>query len=317
MSQIYSKYCPCCEKKLMINYRRIDSLLEVVPEGLDRPNHVIVDIKRCKKCGLYETLPVSDQRSISQMYNDDSLSFSNSLSKVKHKGLTTTLNELKLISKNPPAKILEIGCGAGNFLINANLAGYDVTGIDLDKKAVEHVKNNLGLKAYNCSLDQLDSEKKFDVIVLLGVFEHIPDPNSFLNTLKSYLNKNGELIIGVPNVKSINQWVSKLSKHSWDMFLEPGHIYHYEINTLTKILNNSSFQLKKWKTATVKIRGKVPFFKNRIYQVEQKIKSYTEKYYLAEIFYTLLLKSLDIFKVGDTLVANFTVNHTNKIYDKR
>jgi len=131
------------------------------------------------------------------------------------------------------------------------------------------------------------------------------------------MHEDSELIIGVPNVRSINKWIANRSVHSWDMFLEPGHIYHYEINTLKKILNNSSFRLNKWKTATVKIRGKIPFFKNRIYQIEYKVRSYIEKYYLAKMLYIFLLKSLDIFKVGDTLIANFKINNINKSYVKR
>ena len=297
-------FCPHCEDKLMTDYKSVNSFLKKVPQGLDRPSTVSVKIIRCLNCGIHQTIFKSDFRSIQQMYSEDSLSFENSLSKVDNRKLTTTIDELDLIHQSPPAKLLEIGCGAGNFLLRAYNAGYDVTGIDLDKKAIKFVTNKLKLNAYNCSLNDLDPKSKYDIIVLLGVFEHIPDPNNFLIKIKSFLSKNGELIIGVPNLRSINQWVSKFSRHSWDMFLEPGHIYHYNYQNLKDLFNKHGYKLTKWKTATVTIRGKIPFMPSRNPRHEEFIRNITKNNFILEFIYIFFLKIFDVFKLGDTIILN-------------
>ncbi len=297
-------FCPNCEDELMKDYKSVNSHLKEVPEGLDRHSSVSVKIVRCINCGIHQTIFKSDNRSIQEMYSRDSLSFKNSLSKVNNLELTTTIDELNLIRQSAPAKLLEIGCGAGNFLLRAQNAGYDVTGIDLDKKAINFVTNKLNLNAYNCSLEDLDPKSKYDIIVLLGVFEHIPDPNKFLINIKSFLRKNGELIIGVPNLRSINCWVSKFSRHSWDMFLEPGHIYHYNHKNLRELFKKHGYKLTNWKTATVTIRGKIPFMPSRNPSHEEFIRKIITNRFILKV-YLLFLKIFDVFKLGDTVILNF------------
>ena len=146
---------------------------------------------------------------------------------------------------------------------------------------------------------------KFDIVVLIGVFEHIEDPNNLINMIKSLLKKDGEIILALPNVFSINRFVAYFSKHEWDMFLEPGHIFHYQKSNLVRIFNKNGMKLTNFGTASTKIRGKIPFLPTRNKGIETSIKKIVENNFLARVFYVSVLKFLDIFRLGDIILVKF------------
>ena len=90
---------------------------------------------------------------------------------------------------------LDVGCGHGEFIsaiqkyFHQDLA---VKGIEPNERKRESArKRGLNVTYFNIETH----EEKYDVISLLNVYSHLPDPPGFLNTLKSLLNPGGELII--------------------------------------------------------------------------------------------------------------------------
>ena len=97
-------------------------------------------------------------------------------------------------------KIVDIGCGTGNFAFLASKKGANVLGIDYSKTAIEkakkkYVRKNLEFKKMNV----FELKGNFDVIVSIGTLEHTDDPLKTLKFLKRHLSKNGKLIITTPN----------------------------------------------------------------------------------------------------------------------
>lgn len=298
--------CPICNKSSFKLYKTINSHVEKIPDGLDRGHKVNVNILKCYTCNLFQTEDLNQKTKFENLYRDESVSFDASLSKHKNSSSSTLTNdELKLINKKPPATLLEIGCGAGHFLQRAHNHGFDVLGIDIDAKAIEFVKEELKLNVLNTDLSSLNINTKFDIVVLIGVFEHIEDPNNLINMIKSLLKKDGEIILALPNVFSINRFVAYFSKNEWDMFLEPGHIFHYQKSNLVKIFNKNGMKLAKFCTASTKIRGKIPFLPNRNKAIELNIKRVVENNYFARVLYISVLKFLDLFRLGDIILAKF------------
>lgn len=118
------------------------------------------------------------------------------------------------INKDSCKDVLEIGCGPG-LLINTISQIYskkNFTGIDPvfpgfptknDKKLKELYsklsKNNLEFKQISYENFLLTSKKKFDVIFLVNVFEHLGSWKSFIQTISSLLNVNGKCVMLFPN----------------------------------------------------------------------------------------------------------------------
>ena len=91
-------------------------------------------------------------------------------------------------------KILDIGCGVGDFLKLYN----DVIGVDINKDCVNYCKQN-GLNAELMPVNIIPfNDKTFNSIVLDNVLEHIENPSILISEIKRILMPNGLLVIGVP-----------------------------------------------------------------------------------------------------------------------
>ena len=120
---------------------------------------------------------------------------------IKLKGLRYAYKKhfdlLQLFS--PGKRILDYGCGNGNFVFNALNKGYDCIGAEYNPEHVQLlIKEGKGDAFY--SIDQLmkNKELKFDTIRLSNVLEHLTDPRETITTLISKLNPNGILLIEGP-----------------------------------------------------------------------------------------------------------------------
>jgi 2-polyprenyl-3-methyl-5-hydroxy-6-metoxy-1,4-benzoquinol methylase len=299
--------CPVCGRRAFALYREVRSRLAQVPTGLDRGPYIHARVERCEGCRLFRTVHLSDARSAEALYTVKSVCFDASASKVALAGLrsASSTDELSLIPVPPPARLFEVGCGGGQLLLRARARGYLVEGIDLDPRAVAFAGEQLGLPVRNIPLEALAPEERYDVIVLFGVLEHVAEPRGMLVRLRDHLAPGGALVIGVPNAASLNRRVSRLSRHDWDMFLEPGHLYHYDIRTLGALAVAAGLALVRWRTATITIRGKIPPLPVRWPRLEGAVRQLVQRWSLAERGYVAALRALDVVRGGDMLFAVF------------
>lgn len=108
---------------------------------------------------------------------------------------------IKMIGKDPTSKnitILDAGCGNGILLQRLSQAGYrKLNGIDFN----EHVTSiNVAHAQFKCGdLEETGyQDNQFDVIAILDVLEHIPDPTKVILELKRILKPSGILLASLP-----------------------------------------------------------------------------------------------------------------------
>ena len=153
-----------------------------------------------------------------------------------------TLNKkVKLINKYTieEKKLLDIGCGTGEFLINAKNKNWKTVGVELNENARKKATDK-NLEIYK-SLDAINNQK-FDVITLWHVLEHLPDLDKQINKITSLLNKNGTLIIAVPNYKSYD---AQYYKEFWAAYDTPRHLWHFSQNAIKNIFKNKKIEVVK------------------------------------------------------------------------
>jgi 2-polyprenyl-3-methyl-5-hydroxy-6-metoxy-1,4-benzoquinol methylase len=140
------------------------------------------------------------------------------------------------------AKLLDIGCGSGQFLYEMRELGLNVAGIepgDFD---------NDGNKKYNLNIENSDlikagySKESFDIVTMNHVLEHINNPFETISEIKRILKKNGIFIIGVPNTNSI---AKRIFGKNWIAFDVPRHLINYSKNNLTTFLYKNGFKVLK------------------------------------------------------------------------
>ncbi len=175
------------------------------------------------------------------------------------------LRVLKFLGKKrtDELRILDFGCGWGDFIHVIDCRGVQIYGFDEDKIKIDEAKKN-GCKIFS-SIDDLKNNKPFDVIILNSVLEHIQDVNGVLQLLYELLNTNGLLITLVMdyrprfiklNYESIKKGELPLTKN-----LNPiEHVNIYSYKTLKENLKANNFELL---TTGVSLSAtNIPFVRN-------------------------------------------------------
>jgi 2-polyprenyl-3-methyl-5-hydroxy-6-metoxy-1,4-benzoquinol methylase len=108
---------------------------------------------------------------------------------------------VQLIQRARPATILELGCGEGFVLSALAEAGIDaeLTGVELSERAVRIARERLGDRAiieHRDARELIEDGRSFDMVMMLEVLEHIPNPAQMLPILERL--SNGWLLLSVP-----------------------------------------------------------------------------------------------------------------------
>ncbi len=163
--------------------------------------------------------------------------------------------------------VLDLGCGGGLISESLSKLNANVTGVDFVKNNIEVAKQHAFKKKLKINYIQDDIEKlklakKFDLIIMFEVLEHLNNWDSFLLKIKKNLKRNGIIIISTINrnilskylaiyfAENILRWVPK-GTHIYEKFIKPSEIYHNMINNNFRLKNLSglSFNLLQgnWK----------------------------------------------------------------------
>ncbi|WP_158961981.1 class I SAM-dependent methyltransferase [Myroides fluvii] len=133
--------------------------------------------------------------------------------------------------------ILDIGCGTGDFLVEAKKRGWDATGFEPSEKARGLAsKKEIKIVPQLCELPN----HSFDVITLWHVLEHVPNLEEQISELYRLLKPEGKLIVAVPNYKSYD---AIYYKEYWAAFDVPRHLWHFSQKSIASIFANFNFQV--------------------------------------------------------------------------
>lgn len=157
---------------------------------------------------------------------------------VKQKALR---DKVKLIGKFHPAKgkLLDLGAGTGDFLVEAQKHGWAVTGIEPNPKA-RGIAVSKGVDFME-GLEQIPTGT-FDVVTLWHVLEHVPDVEQQIRELKRVLKPGGVIVVAVPNFKSYD---AKKYGSYWAAYDVPRHLWHFSKTAIKKLFEKESMELVK------------------------------------------------------------------------
>lgn len=197
----------------------------------------------CHNCGLvYNPELKNDPWEVSQLFYDDvNMEYRKKIQSVLLKISHYRWNWLIQRMGADTGSLLEVGCGTGEFLTTARLAGWEVCGLELSKSFRSAALSWYDLELQGTELGQAGfGVNSFDAVILFHVFEHLQDPFEFLSQVSHILKSGGCLFMIVPNLSS---WTDNLFGKSNPTLIKKDHYFHYSPATLQKMVSQNSFDI--------------------------------------------------------------------------
>lgn len=135
-------------------------------------------------------------------------------------------------------EIAEIGCGNGLLQVQIERAyGREVTGFDLNDRALKrNVSSVSSVYCYDIREQKAEFRKRFDLILLFDVLEHIDDESAFMRSALFHLAPSGNVIVNVPAGPRLMS--------SYDKAV--GHKRRYSISSLRKVAGQNRCEVSSW-----------------------------------------------------------------------
>lgn len=198
----------------------------------------------CKKCQVAFLYPRITKKDIYQIYKGKYFSFqhkpeSKLIDFILSRELSPYDEYISQVVKKG-RKLLDVGCGYGDFLIKMQKRGWSVYGIEPFQDAVNVSRRRIGEeRILKGELPKVKfRSKNFDVVTLWHVLEHLPNPPIYISRIRSLLRKRGYLIMEVPNLDSL---LLSIFGNNYNWLSTNEHVFIYSKKGVKKLLHDNGF----------------------------------------------------------------------------
>lgn len=231
------------ENKLLASYP-----CPVCTGGNNKTLHTIkgFSIVECLSCSMVFVNPRIKNEKLYDIYTNEY--FCNENNGYENYELTAHLRiktfekwygEIESFLKINKGNALDIGCAAGYFLDVLKKKEWDVEGIELENKMLSFVRKK-GYTVHDTPLEFFKTEKKYHLITLFDVLEHLPNLLSDIDKLSQLLDNNGSIALVTPDYGSTQR---KLFGKKWFQLKPREHIQYFSHKTLQKAVEKSNLTL--------------------------------------------------------------------------
>lgn len=230
--------CRCCENKFdsepILHFENMPTSAQgfLDESEIERDKGEILNLFQCPYCGLIQLAgkPVPYFREVIR-----ASAVSDEMREFRVRYFRDFVDKYCLVGK----RIIEIGCGCGEFLELMNTTGAEGYGIEYSEQFVD-VCQKKGLRVSKAYMEKgiKLSESPFDGFFIMNFLEHAPDPNSFLQGIWENLCDDAVGLIEVPNVDMI------IENHMFSEFIRD-HLMYFTSDTLRLLLEKNGFEVLK------------------------------------------------------------------------
>jgi 2-polyprenyl-3-methyl-5-hydroxy-6-metoxy-1,4-benzoquinol methylase len=231
------KHCPRCGSEFN------GATLSVVDHSISKE---VFELQDCLRCGFRATNPRPKQDEIGRYYESDKyISHTNAKGSLQDR-LYQWVRKRALRKKHeiireyqPSGRVLDIGCGTGQFLAYLMSRGYAVQGVEPSPTAREQAIADHGIQVVP-SLDRISAQENLQVVTMWHVLEHVPDVGATFKKLFALLADRGLLVIAVPDRES---WDAVHYGADWAAYDVPRHLSHFRRQDVRWFLQAHGFAL--------------------------------------------------------------------------
>jgi 2-polyprenyl-3-methyl-5-hydroxy-6-metoxy-1,4-benzoquinol methylase len=219
-------------------------------DDLSSPEGQRYSLRQCCRCGLGITDPQPSEDELRRLYQSEYYRTNetgprNALTRLGRFLVRRVLRgHDPLLGSAQRGRILDMGCGNGEFLRRMGELGWETYGTDSSPAAVQLATRFARDVRLARASEPVFEEKQFDVVTMFNVFEHVPDPIETLVEVRRILKDGGTLILEVPNVQSL---AFRIVKRNWIGLDVPRHLYHYSPKALIALAQAQGFQVERFR----------------------------------------------------------------------
>ncbi len=195
------------------------------------------DLWKCLHCQTIFTCDQAQQEMVKDLYDHyyDGAHFE--ISPVVRQSLERQISSFAPFRSN--GKILDIGFGEGGLLQIAERQGWQCYGAEISPHSLEYGAQQGWVVTNNMESDPRFIPQSFDVVTMIELLEHVPNPQEILQEAAHWLRPGGLLYLTTPNVRSLNQ---RLLGLDWSVFSPPEHLVIWSPKGIRQALHKVGFQ---------------------------------------------------------------------------
>jgi len=185
---------------------------------------------RCPGCGLVFLNPRPLESLVEEFYREDyDEAYGEAEASSDRDPVFESVARRLGLYRNPPGRLLDIGCGDGMFLSLCQSAGWTCYGLELSKKAAARAARRQLTVLPPDWLEQSERREPFDVITLVNVLETVPDPAKLLRQVAAALTPSGLVVIRATNggfhlpMRTPARWIGSRYDQAFHLFLYSPH----------------------------------------------------------------------------------------------
>lgn len=141
--------------------------------------------------------------------------------------------------ESPSPRVLDVGCGVGEYLGVWQALGWDIEGVEVNEAAAALARSELSAEIHVANVEDLQLPgESFDLITMSHCLEHTYSPGHVLQQIHGWLKPNGRLLLMVPNYDSLDR---RLFGERWLGFEVPRHLYHFDQRSIRRLLEQHGY----------------------------------------------------------------------------
>ncbi|MDW7760071.1 MAG: class I SAM-dependent methyltransferase [Acidobacteriota bacterium] len=139
------------------------------------------------------------------------------------------------------ARLLDVGCGPGCFILSAAGRGWAGEGVEVSTALAAFSRNVAGVPVWEGTFESAGiPAEAYDAVTLLDVIEHVCEPQKVLAKAARVLKPGGKLIVSTPDFRSLSRLILGWN---WAVLSPAEHLFYFTAGTLTRILKESGFEV--------------------------------------------------------------------------
>jgi SAM-dependent methyltransferase len=258
---------------------------------------------RCADCHVVFLNPMPTNADLAVLYPTDYYSYQKPSLPSGHRHFLRRIlgfDRRTLLPKFPaPGTMLDLGCGAGHYLLKMRAKGWTVYGSELSEAAAAAGRSaGLDIRGGELHSAHFDAGM-FDFVRLNHSFEHMYNPYEILAEIKRILKPEGLLFIGIPNISGF--WARLFGKYWWN-FGAPVHTFNYNAFNASLLLEKAGFEVERirYHSDYSGLLGSAQIYAGRN-KVPRRSTGFFTKSWLLRPVGQYASRLLDLFKQGDCI----------------